>query len=157
MASLGDIGLVCGGKRFVVVLGRFLVVSGWLEVIYIYKWRFGWYKAMFVVVSGFFSGGNMVLGVYSMRFGVMFGVVWGVSTDPNRLTRSDAGQLVLLPTRTFTRTRSVTFKNLFLIYFSFLVIFTLLLHINPKLLTLFQSYPCNLLRLTRGLVEIRPS
>ena len=42
----------------------------------------------------------MVFGVVRMRFGVIFGrfgVVWGVSTDPNPLTRSDAGQLVLLP------------------------------------------------------------
>ena len=34
--------------------GPVLVVSGWLEVIYINKWQFGWYKAMFVEVSGCF-------------------------------------------------------------------------------------------------------
>ena len=52
----------------------------------------------------------MVFGVVSMWFGVIFGrfgVVCGVSTDPNRLILSDAGQLVLLPTRTFTRTCSL--------------------------------------------------
>ena len=67
MGSLGGKCVVWGSIWLVwVILGWFLcltvwggtglvfVVSGWLEVIYIYKWRFGWYKTMFVVVSGCF-------------------------------------------------------------------------------------------------------
>ena len=50
-------------------------------------------------------------GIWGCKYAVWCDIwqVWGVSTDPNRLTLSDAGQLVLLPTRTFAR--SVTFKS----------------------------------------------
>ena len=48
-------------------------------------------------------------GIWGCKYAVWCDIwqVWGVSTDPNRLTLSDAGQLVLLPTHTFTRTCSL--------------------------------------------------
>ena len=44
--------------------GPVLVVNGLLEVIYIYKCWFGWYKAMFVVVSGCLLVEIWYLGLY---------------------------------------------------------------------------------------------
>ena len=51
-----------------------------------------------------FSGGNRVFGVVSMRFGVMFGVVLGVSTDPYK----NQSYLCLL---TFVNSEGIVFRR----------------------------------------------